>query len=125
MDKVDPCLVWYRQLRCAIGTTPELAQKLQLRSRQNRFPQTLFGFGKSIHVHKVHVCEVYAHEVHAREIHAHEEHACEIHVYTHEICYAQQTGMHRMDGSNCLIVYLSSELILIDTEGPIGQVSFS
>ena len=41
------------------------------------FPQNLFGFGNSIHVHKVHVYEVYGHKVHAYEVHAYEVHARE------------------------------------------------
>ena len=59
-------------------------------------PPKPFWVWRHIHVHKVHVYEVYAHEVHAYELHArevharevhacemnaHEVHACEMHVY--------------------------------------------
>jgi len=50
------------------------------------FPQTLLGFGKSIHVHKVHVYEVYAHEVHAYAVHAHKVHAYDVHAREVHIC---------------------------------------
>jgi hypothetical protein len=43
-----------------------------------------------------------------------------------QMCCAQQTGMHRMDGSNCLIVYLTERRA--DTysyESPTCQLSFS
>ena len=37
------------------------------------FPQSLFGFGKSLQVLKVHAHEVHAPEVHTREIHVYHE----------------------------------------------------
>src|SRR2546430_15702796 len=92
--------MWNRPSTAAIGTTPHLAQKLVFCNSDldksitvcemgsERFPQNLFGFGKSIHLHKVHIYEVYAHKVHTYAVHAHEVHACEMHVYevhTHEM----------------------------------------
>src|SRR2546429_204581 len=50
-----------------------------------------------MHAHEMHAHEVHAHEVHAHEVHAHEMHANEVHVRkirAHEVCCAQQTGMH-------------------------------
>jgi len=62
------------------------------------FPQSLFGFGNILHVHKVHVYEVYAHEVHAYELHAHEVQAYEVH--THKV---QAREMHAHEVHACEI----------------------
>src|ERR1700756_5617856 len=45
-----------------------------------------FWIWKHIHVHKVHVYEVYAHEVHAYEVYAFEVHACEVHIHEAHAC---------------------------------------
>jgi hypothetical protein len=88
-------------VRWGIETTPQPAQNLVFchsdldksitvcKMGSEGFAQTLFGFGKSIHVHKVHV-----YEVHASEMHAHEVHACKMHVYKVHACEIHAREVH-------------------------------
>ena len=88
------------EARCAIGTTPQLAQKLVfcnsdldtstsvrytpvrctlMRCTPIRYAPEVHAHG--VHGHEVHAREVHAREMHARDIHAHERYAREVHAY--------------------------------------------
>jgi hypothetical protein len=106
----------------AIGTTPQLAQKLVFcnsgldksiivcKMGSEGIPPNPFRFGKSIHVHKVHVYEVYAHEVHVCEIHVNKVHTHEMHAMRYTpMRYTQEPSLSSLSS---ILLALTVTLLL-------------
>jgi hypothetical protein len=101
-------------VRRPIGTFYLLAQKLVFHNSDLSKSTTFCKMGdlevspkpfwiwKHIHVHKIHVYEVYAHEVHtyelyAHKVHTHEVHAGEVHAYEMHAYEMHAYEMHADD----------------------------
>ena len=101
-------MIQVRWLRRAIGTFYLLAQKLVFHNSDLNKSTTICKVGDLevfpkayIHVHKVHVYEVYAHEVHAYEVHAHEVYAREMHAHEVHACEVHAHKMHTLEVHAC------------------------